>query len=176
VIDLSTQEGVEAFMADELERYAETVASDGKANGMSFVPRAIVFATRGTEGEKLPTPMLVPMFALMRFAPSDRDGFSDAIADAIKTFDACGVVFAAESWMATGKDRSALPKDLSQAPDRREVIFVSLEHVALASPKIWVGPIARDMKGRPRVTGWESRDGMQGWGGRFAHLLKRGTS
>jgi len=111
--------------------------------------------------------------------PRGRDFLGEAIRAVVKRTFACGVVMSAEAWtvkLRDGERRTTMSPRLADDPRRVEIVYYTVEHLALRSPRMYSAPILRDALGNGRLGPFvEPAAGAkdQRHKGRFADLLDR---
>jgi hypothetical protein len=145
-------------------------------------PMTVLKITRDPQSrDPLPHPAVLPIVygeSAPTYAAEQRakDEFAAFVRSLAVDAGAVGVIFMAESWMLFAKDagdlKKATKRGLSEHPDRKECVFITLEHRAFPGEvKTWVGMIERDSSGSPRIAEFQEQPGQAGYEGRFVNIL-----
>jgi len=122
--DLGTKEGFEKYLQYHLDMCREMFKQQGY-----IAPFAVLLVQRDQGGNKLPevSPMII---SLSHFGGSEINlAFRNFMREMSPKLEAVGVLFTSEAWAATAEgDRSVPP---SKRLDRREVVIIQAEHVAI---------------------------------------------
>jgi hypothetical protein len=194
-MDLTTKAGVLRFCEMRREEMARCFERIGRfeVEGMAFC--AYVFATRDIDrrdvlrggtgtGKKLPAPKahraVMPAFAAAAIdARNHTEAFGMVVRKLCKLTRATGTVLMSEMWVghiSAPKDttweeaRAARPASLEDWDDRREGLYMHLEHSA-TGVRVWFNEILTE-GGVRRLKGWEEpyREEAAGWEGRLVDL------
>jgi hypothetical protein len=148
----------------------------------SLRPMTVLKITRDPQSrDPLPQPTVLPI-VYGESAPTyedecrAKDEFAAFVRGLAADAGAVGAIFMAESWMLLAKDAadmtSATKRGIANHPERKECVYISLEHRALpGQTKTWVGMIERDPSGRPRIAEFKEQPGQSSSEGRFANIL-----
>jgi hypothetical protein len=151
--DLATKEGVDEFVAYWMTKTVDEFAENG-----SVRPHAVVFGTLSPDGD--PLGLAAPHFLIdadggMTKTPETKSAFVATVRDYSRRTRAVGVMMVMEVWMRTMSSQDEVGQyrhgDLAKDPQRREAIFITLDHLAHAQTKAWFAPIEREANGKGRV-------------------------
>jgi hypothetical protein len=196
-VDLSTKAGVLAFAKRERERMASEFDRHGRFERRGFSFDAWVFATHAvdcdpgksgvdayTTGERLPVVTAArcsPPFLLATVSDPviQKEGFAHVLREYSKITRAIGTLFMSEIWTsqivlpkeagrdAFEKERAARPESVEDWDDRKEALYMALEHTA-AGRCYWVAPITRNPT---RLGAWQEQK-FDDAEGRFVGLVE----
>jgi hypothetical protein len=180
-VDLSTKSGVLAFAKRERERMSAEFDKSGRFERRGFAFDAWVFATHAIDHDPSRTGVdafvragRLPAVTACRCSPPallavvddpgmQKDGYAHVIAEYAKMTRAIGTLFMSEIWVgqanlpkeAKREDfeawRDARPASIEDWDDRREALYMALEHTATGR-LFWSAPITRKPT---RLGAWE---------------------
>ncbi len=194
-MDLGTKTGAFAYAERRRAEMVRSFERIGRfeSHGQSFC--AVLFGTHelvkpkdprdiaAWGGKKLDAPRAMDVY-LPEIAPilmldpvQQKDAFAYLVKEYAKRVRAIGLIFMSEMWWAQmGKagqtredvdaERARRPASLEDWDDRREGLFMQLEHAATGQ-QIWFNEIKRNPT---RLEGWESKP-MDASEGRFVGLV-----
>jgi len=167
--DFRDPKNVDAFM----QWFLGATRREYEEQGALRCARAGVLTMRDHHGFTKASPGVHFLLAAMAFDAAGKDLFRDLIADHCVQYEAFGVLFCSEVWLAVATE---IPKPgdpmPSERPDRKEAVFVTLEHVALPGTQSYVAIITRDAEGKPTLGPFQRGEDPSGIEGRFSNLLK----
>lgn len=195
-MNLGTKAGVLAYAERRQAEMVRSFERAGRfeVHGQSYC--AVLFATHELvpprsgramtsdlwkTGEKLAAPKAIDLFLpeltmILALDPvQQKDAFAYLVKEYARKVKAIGLLFMSEMWWAQMKatkreeweaERAARPESLEDWDDRREGLYMSLEHPATGN-QIWFNEIKRNPT---RLMGWENKN-MDDSEGRFVGLV-----